>query len=324
MKGIAIINKGEQPTYVEDFTNPVANSENQVEVLMKAVALKHLDKMRANGKHYSAQDENWEPKIVGGDGVGILADGKRVYGLGTQGTMAEKSIFDRKTLVAIPDNLDDATAAALPNGVMGSAMALRFRANMRPGSTVLINGATGFTGAIAVQLAKYYGAKKVIATGRNEIALRKLKTIGADEVISLKQADSEVISQLKDMHQLTPIDIVLDYLWGHPAELILSALKGNGAFTHRTCYVTIGEMSGDKILLPSAVLRSTDLQISGSGLGSWTANEIEILLKEILPEVLQLSAEGKLKVEIETFNMKDIESIWNQEASNGRRLVVLM
>ena len=71
-------------------------------------------------------------------------------------------------MVKLPNGIDDAVAAALPNAVAGSAMALRFRAAMQSGETVLINGATGFTGKIAVQIAKHYGAKKIVVTGRNE------------------------------------------------------------------------------------------------------------------------------------------------------------
>jgi len=189
---------------------------------------------------------------------------------------------------------------------------------------VLINGATGFTGSIAVQLAKYYGAAKVIATGRNEAALQDLKTIGADELISLQRDDNKIIAQLKELHKSSPIDIVIDYLWGHSAELILEALKAKGAFTHKVSYVSVGAVTGDTISLSSSVLRSTDLQISGSGLGSWSEEEIKILITEILPETFELAGAGKLLVNVETAFMKDIDSIWNGNVANGKRLVVMI
>lgn len=324
MKSAVVFNKGELPKYVEDFTEPTIQNDNQLLMSVKAVAIKHLDKMRASGKHYSTQNEPWQAKVVGGDGVGLLADGTRVFAFGVTGTIAEKAVIDKNTVVKLPEGIDNATACALPNAVMGSALALRFRAEMKAGETILINGATGFTGKTAVQIAKLFGAKKVIATGRNEQALESLKALGADEIISLNQNDEAFISQLKNIHNNTPIDVVLDYLWGHPAEMILDTLKGNGGFSHKTRFVTIGGMAGDKIQLSSSILRSTDIQISGSGFGSWSREEMNLLFSEILPEMFKLASEGKLKIETESIPLIDIEEAWEIEMSGGKRLVVIV
>jgi len=226
--------------------------------------------------------------------------------------------------VSLPDGISNAVAASLPNAVAGSAMALKFRAQIKPGETVLINGATGFTGQMAIQIAKHYGAKKIIVTGRNEKTLQNLLELGADEVVSLKQNDEDFIAQLKTIHLNTPIDIILDYLWGHPAELILSVLKGNGSFTNKIRYVTIGGMAGDTIQLSSGILRSVDLQLSGSGLGSWAKEEVKLLFSEILPEMFVLAAQNKLKVNIEEVSLADIEKMWSAEVPDGKRLVVII
>jgi len=177
---------------------------------------------------------------------------------------------------------------------------------------------------MAVQIAKHYGAKHIIVTGRNEKALDNLLELGADEIVSIKQTDESFISQLKEIHKTTPIDIVIDYLWGHSAELILSFLKGNGNFTHKTRYVSVGSMSGDTIQLSAQILRSVDLQLSGSGLGSWTKEEVKLLLSEILPEMFLLASKNILKVNIETVRLSDIEKMWNAEAPDGKRLVVII
>ena len=89
---------------------------------------------------------------------------------------------------------------------------------MKACETVLINGATGFTGKIAVQIAKYYGAKKIIVTGRNEQSLQTLLSLGADEIISIKESDENFVTRIKAIHNSTPIDVVIDYLWGQTAE----------------------------------------------------------------------------------------------------------
>src|SRR5690606_15317543 len=138
-----------------------------------------------------------------------------VYAIGVNGMIAEKAIVQKDILIKLPECIDDATAAALPNAVMGSALALRFRAGLQKGETVLVNGATGVTGKMAVQIAKYYGAKKVVATGRNERTLKELLQLGADETIPLRQHDEDLVAQIKKAHRQDPIDIVVDYLWGH-------------------------------------------------------------------------------------------------------------
>ncbi|MFC4480125.1 quinone oxidoreductase family protein [Flavobacterium chungangensis] len=323
MKAAVVYTKGESPKYAE-FPEPIASNENEILVSIKAVAITNLDKGIASGDHYSSEKENQNGFIVGSDGIGILESGTRVYARGISGTIAEKALVDKNRMVVLPEGIDDATAAAMPNAVAGSAMALRFRAGIKPGETVLINGATGFTGQMAVQIAKHYGAKNIIVTGRNEKALKNLLEIGADQIVSLKQEDESFVSQLKEIHKNTPIDIVIDYLWGHSAELILSVLKGNGNFTPKTRYVSVGSMSGDTIQLSAQILRSVDLQLSGSGLGSWTKEEVKLLFSEILPEMFLLASKNILKVNIETVHLSDIEKMWNAELSDGKRWVVLI
>lgn len=323
MKAAVLFPQQEAPQYV-DFPEPLAHKEAELVISVKAAAIKQIDKVLASGKHYSNNSEILQPRIIGGDGVGLLEDGRRVYALGLSGMAAEKALIDKNRMIPLPEGLSDMTAAALPNAVAGSAMALLFRAGMKAGETVLINGATGFTGKIAVQIAKYYGAKKVIVTGRNEESLRSLLALGADETISLKMEDEKFIKQIKDLHHYAPIDIVLDYLWGHPAELILNSLKGDGSWTHKTRFVSIGSMAGDPIQLSSAILRSVDLQLSGSGLGSWTKEEIKKLFSEIIPEMFQLAADNNLLVETINLPLKDIGTWWDLPASAGKRMVVTL
>lgn len=316
-----MFSQGEMPQYIE-VADPVVQNENEVLVSVRAVALKHFDKGRAKGAHYSTAGDKREAKIVGGDGVCVLPDGTRVYALGASGMMAEKAVVERDRIVSLPAGLDDITAAALPNAVIGAAMALRFRAGIEPGDRVLVNGATGFTGRVAVQIAKHYGAKRVIATGRNPQSLDELRELGADEVISVQQSDEEFMSQLRKLHGKDPFNVIVDYLWGHTAEMILASLKGRGAFTPRTRFVSVGSVTGDLIQLSAANLRSADLQISGSGLGSWTKGQVRTLFGEILPEMFQLAAEGKLSVGTVAVGIGDIETLWDMEAPDGRRIVV--
>lgn len=313
---------GEAPKY-GDFADPIAENDNQLLITVKASAVKNLDKGRVSGQHYSSGGDK-QPKVAGIDGVGQLADGTRVYGMGITGMIAEKALIDKTKMVKLPAGVDDATAAALPNAVMGAGAALRYRAGAKPGDVILINGATGVTGMIAVQLAKYFGAKRVIVTGRNAESLAKLLTLGADEAISLKQDDEAIVKRLKEINSETPFDIVIDYLWGHPAELVLAAFQGKGGITHKVKYVTVGGMAGDTIQLSSGILRSVDLEISGSGLGSLPREAFQKLFTELIPEVFDLAAEGKIVIDTVTADLKDVAAAWNREIEGGKRLVIVI
>jgi NADPH:quinone reductase-like Zn-dependent oxidoreductase len=321
MKAAILFQKGEMPKYAET-PDPIIENENELLITMKAAAIKHIDKSRASGKHYSTAGDINQAQVIGGDGVGLLKDGTRVYAIGVSGMIAEKAVVEKNRMVPLPAGIDDITAAALPNAVIGSAMAIRFKAGVKPGETVLINGATGFTGRISVQVARYYGATKIIVTGRNEKSLQELLDMGADEIISLNQSDESFVAQLKNIHNHSPVDVVLDYLWGHSAELIFLSLKGKGAFTHKTKFVSIGSVTGDIVQLSAENLRSVDLQLSGSGLGSWTKEQMQELFHEILPEMFQLAADKKLKVDTIAVSLKDIEKLWEMDVPAGKRIVV--
>lgn len=321
MKAAILFGQGEAPHYA-DVCEPVPQNDREVLVSVKAVALKHIDKSQAKGTHYSTEGNSPAANVIGGDGVCLLPDGTRIYAIGASGMAAERATIMVNTIVPVPTMLDDDTAAALPNAIFGSAMAILFRGGMEHGDTVLVNGATGFTGRLAVQLARYYGAGRIIVTGRNAQSLHELRTLGSDEVLSLHQTDTEIIRQLTRIHHTTPINMVIDYLWGHTAELILHSIKGKGQVSPRTRFVSVGAMTGDVVQLSSAILRSIDLHLTGSGLGSWTHHQMEILFSEILPEMFRLTAEGKLKVGTIPIALADIEKVWEVNVSDGKRLVI--
>ncbi|GEJ45066.1 zinc-binding alcohol dehydrogenase family protein [Chryseobacterium sp. ON_d1] len=320
MKAAVVFEKGNIPQYT-DFPDPEVQG-NEILVSVKAASVKNLDRARAGGNHYSTDNQEHQPAIIGTDGAGYLENGDKVYFFSKKGTVAEKAAADKKMIIPIPEELDFSIAAALPNAVMGSAMALKFKAGLQQGNTVLINGATGITGRIAVQIARLYGAGKIIVTGRNEESLLVLRELGVSEVISLKEEDGDFKQKIKEIHKETPIDIIVDYIWGHSVEMILSALKGDGNFSHKTKLVNVGGMSGDTIQLSSQILRGTDIQISGSGLGSWTKEETMLLFSEIIPGIFQAAVEGKIKMETQDIDIKNIGTVWNSEIQSGKRLVI--
>ena len=321
MKAAVLKQTGTAPVY-DDFPDPVANGDHQLVISMKAASVKNLDKARAAGTHYASYTKL--PVVTGIDGVGILADGTPVYAQGISGTIAEKAIIDKEQYIVLPGGLDLVIAAALPNALLGSAMAFRYRARLQAGQTVLINGATGVTGMMAVQLAKLMGAKRVIATGRNTRQLEKAAALGADETVSLTQADTIITEQIKQLQAQTHIDIVLDYLWGKPMALILDAFRGSTV--HHTAgkvkVVTAGAMAGDALPVSSAALRSADIELMGSGFGSLSPADFEAFNKNMLPEMFERAAAGQLKIDIDTEPLKNIEAAWNKPLDAGKRLVI--
>lgn len=320
MKAAILHHYGQPPRYGE-WPAPVPQSATQVLLRMSAAAVKNLDKAIAAGTHYTSGAP--VPRTVGVDGVGRLADGTRVYAMGLTGMVAEQALAEINRLVPLPAGLDDALAAALPNAILGSATALRFRADMQPGETVLINGATGVTGHLAVQLAQHYGAGHIVATGRSPEGLANLRALGV-ETISLLQPDAELQAAFRALHARTPLHVVIDYLWGRPAGLLLGALKGAGGFTPRVRFVNVGGMAGDELPLSSGLLRSTDVQLLGSGLGSIPAADLDRMYREQLPALLQLAAQGQLHLDTVTMPLAEVETAWHRELPGNQRLVLTM
>ncbi len=321
MKAVAVINKGADPVYLEKFEPAAPQNSDEVVIDVKAVSIKNLDRAIASGKHYSAQSADFKPRVIGTDGVGLLDGKTRVYGFGIRGMLAEKAAVKKSSLVLIPDGLTDEVAAALPNALMGSVIALVLRAKLQKGQHVLINGATGITGKVAIQMAKHYGAAKVTVTGRNDAVLTTLLDLGADTIVSLKQSEAAFSERIKEIDTESPIDIVVDYLWGHSAKMILETLKGKGLYTHKTKFINVGAMSGDLMELSSSILRGTDIQLFGSGLGSWTDEEGALFFTRLLPEAFELAAKGQLVIDTSVYPMTAVEQVWNTSIQWNSRLV---
>ncbi|MCC9044265.1 zinc-binding dehydrogenase [Myroides sp. M-43] len=323
MKAVIVKEKGATPVFTSDFKQVEVGSSQEILMKVKAVSIKNLDRAIASGIHYSVSSKPFSPFVIGTDGVGELADGRLVYGFGLHGMLGEYAVVNKAQVVALPKGMDLAMVSALPNALMGSVIAMLLRGKLKQGDVVLINGATGVTGQVAVQMAKYYGASKVIATGRNTDALAYLKELGADETIVLSQEKDNLIEIFNQLHQATPIDVVIDYLWGESASCILTALKGKGKYQHRTRFVNVGAMSGDMMELSSSILRGTDIMLLGSGIGSWTDEEVMRFFKELLPEAFDLAAKGGLRIDTVSYNWQQISEVWDKPLSSRQRLVIL-
>jgi NADPH:quinone reductase-like Zn-dependent oxidoreductase len=313
MKAAIVAETGKPPSY-GDFKEPVP-TDGEVQVTVTAAALSNVVKSRASGTHYSSSGQ--PPFVVGIDGVGHLDDGRRVYFALPRapfGSMAEKTVIRPSQCVSLPDDLDDVTAAAIANPGMSAWAAFKERAKLTAGETVLVNGATGTAGRLAVQIAKYMGARKVVATGRNVQALKALSVLGADVTIPLDEGGDAFEDALKEQFCGDGIDVVLDYLWGQSAErvIIAGAKAGKDAVPIR--FVQIGSVSAPSITLPSAALRSSAITLMGSGLGSIPRDR---LVKSI-GELMQATVPGGFEILTTIVPLSEVERVWAAANSMSR------
>ena len=309
----AVIDSLERGPRFADFDEPVvAGGETLVEVA--AAGLHPIVRMLASGEHYGSH--GMLPMIPGIDGTGHSADGTRVYFGGVRppyGPMAQRAAAP--FVLPLPDGLDEVTAAAIINPGNGAWLALTRQAALQPGETVLVLGATGVSGRIAVALATRMGAGRVIAAGRNQAVLGRLDATatvtlgGPDDAAALAEAAGQ-----------DGIHVIIDYLWGLPTEAAIEAISRRGLahVAPRVRLVEVGQMAGPVISLPADVLRSSGLEILGSGPGTIPLAEIIAAI----PEFMAIAATGDLPIDIDEIPLAEAEAAWHHRSGGGRRVVL--
>lgn len=317
MKAAVVQARGRTPVFT-DFEDPTP-ADGEALVTVAAAALSQLTRGRASGAHYSSAGTY--PFVAGVDGVGRDPAGRRVYFMLPRspfGGMAECTVVPESQCVPVPDDLDDVMAAALANPGMSSWVALTQRARISQGAHVLINGATGTSGQLAVRIARHLGAAKVIATGRNPTILRKLAETCADRTISLAAEDADVLDERLEAQFAEGVDIVLDYLYGSSAERILRAASKAGREGVPMRFVQIGSMSGGAIEVPAAVLRSSGIEMMGSGLGSVGRDR----LAACIGDLLKAAGPAGLTVATRALPLADVSQAWADQGDERRVVLV--
>jgi NADPH:quinone reductase-like Zn-dependent oxidoreductase len=312
MMKAAVIDSPDAGPRFTDFAEPVlAEGETMVEVT--AAGLHPVVRLLATGQHYGSQ--HTLPMIPGLDGTGRCPDGTRVYFGGVRspyGAMAQRAAAG--FILPLPDGLDEVTAAAIVNPGIGAWLALTRRAALQPGETVLVLGATGVSGRIAVALAARMGASQVIAAGRNQAILDRL---GATATVALGGPDDR--AALAAAAGRDGIHVIIDYLWGRPTEAAIAAITRRG-LTHaapRVRLVQVGQMADSTISLPADVLRSSGLEVLGSGPGTIPFAEIT----SAIPEFMAVATASDLPIDIDEVPLAEVQPAWHRSGS-GRRVVL--
>jgi NADPH:quinone reductase-like Zn-dependent oxidoreductase len=323
MKAAVVTAFGQPPAY-GDFAEPQPQNGTEV-ATVEAASVKNLDRGLVAGTHYGSAALQL-PIAAGIDGVARLADGRLVYtrAIPPYGLMAEQTLVDPNQMVELPAGVDPVIGAAVPNPGVSAWFSLEYAGRLRPGQRVLILGATGVTGSVAVQLAKaQFGAGNVVVAGRNADRLAWLRTVGADDVITLSSED--LTERVAAEHAAQPFDVVIDYLWGTPAEQVLTALGNNhlGTGFHATRYVEVGSMAGPTINLPGAILRSAGIELCGFGIGSIPGPEQARAATEVLPALFAMVAAGTLQIDVEVKPLSEVTHVWTEPEKAGARTVLV-
>jgi NADPH:quinone reductase-like Zn-dependent oxidoreductase len=311
----AVVTTFDRPPAYREFPSPTPQALNEIVVDVIASGLHPRVRSQADGSHYTSSGEL--PLVPGIDGVGRAPDGTLRYFVlpdTTMGAMAEQTVIDQRRSVALPDGADPILVAASMNPVMSSWIALRQRINFEPGQAVLVLGATGSAGRMAVQVAKRIGASHVIGAGRDAQRLWALNDLGADTTVRLDNA-----AAVSDLAQLArDVDVVIDYLWGPITADVMAGIASNRSDPGKPLtWIEIGSVAGPSAQIPSAALRAVRLQIVGSGQGS-------VPTRDILAEIPSLAGEitgGTFHIDARAVPLADVETAWN-DTSADQRIVI--
>jgi NADPH:quinone reductase-like Zn-dependent oxidoreductase len=288
-----------------------------------AAPLNPLDLLIASGTFHSARYE--QPYVPGSECVGVVvrsgrhALGTQVYaqcqaGPNTPGSLATHVVVSDDDVIALPRGVNPVTGAALGNSGVAAYMPLIETARLQAGETVLILGATGVVGQLAVQIARSQEAAKVIGVGRSRSALDRLLELGADAVVALlpDEAEDDLAARLFDA--AGAVDVVLDGLYGVPLQAALKVCAPHGRI------VNIGSPAGSTALLPAGLLRSQQLTLTG-----FAALHISLKAKqEALMWLWHQVIEAGIQVDVRTSALRDIAATWSmQRASPHAKCVIL-
>ena len=295
-----------------EFEEPTAG-DGQAVVEVSAAGLNPVDVVTATGQFYEGAPPL--PSVPGKEGVGLL-DGRRVYfGATVQpfGSMAERALIDPENAFDLPDDLDDGLAVALGIAGLAGWLPLSWRARLEPGEHVLVLGATGVVGQIAVQAARLLGAGRIVAAGRSQAGLDRARELGADAVVSLDQNADSLPDAMTEAAE-GRLDTVVDPVWGEPA---VAALKAASKWARM---VQLGQSAGAEATIASAVVRGKSLTIMGhTNFG--VPGEVRA---EAYAEMARHAVAGDLRVDVERIPLDKVEEAWERQKASPNHKIVLV
>lgn len=308
----AILREYGVPEFGDWQDEPVAGP-GQAVVEVGAAGLNPVDVAIASGRFYGGQPPL--PSIAGREGVGRLDDDRRIYfdsPVPPFGSMAERTLVEAGSGFEVPDGVEDGVAVALGIAGLAAWLALEWRAKVAPGEHVLVLGATGAVGQIAVQGAKLLGAGRVVGAGRDAEALVRVRGLGADATVATGDHE-DVPAALKEAAE-DRIDIVVDPLWGAP---LVAAVQA-ASFGARI--VQLGAAAGPETTLLSAPIRGKMLVLMGH---TNFATPPEVKAKAYA-SMARAAAAGDLQVDLERVPLERVADAFRRQAESPHHKLVLM
>jgi len=288
-------------------------------VAVEAASLNPVEIRVAAGRHPKPAQPPYVPGLEGAGtvveserlppGTRVRFEGSSLPGFGAQGTLAERAVVPEESLVELPEDVGEDLAAGL--GVVGiTALLALERAAPRGGERVLVLGATGGVGQMAVQLAKLMGAGRVVGAGRSAERLERVRELGAEEVVELGDGD---LAEAFEHAAGGQLDVVIDPLWGEPAMAALRAIATEGRL------VNVGQSAGTDVRLPLEIVRNRQGALHAISSG-WTGIERKAA---VYRRLLEHVARGRLTVDREVLPLDDVAAAWQRQvASPGKKLVI--
>lgn len=310
------------PEHLQWFMPERGKGRALVRVL--AAPISPLDLLCASGTSYFGAPQL--PYIPGTQGVGIvmeadaLATGQRVWfscdaGMKPgNGSMAQYCLIEEASALALPAEIESDLAAALGLSAIAAWMALTWRGGLQSGEQVLVLGASGAVGQVAVQAAKLLGAGRVIAASRDKDGRALALSRGADTAVDLSGGDVDEISRRIAAACDGPLHLVIDPVWSLPAEAAARVLAPEGRL------VNIGSAAGASARFESAILRSRLHAILGYTNNALTHEQKAHALMQILAHAVA----GRCTVERETVPLEQVARTWERQAAFARRKFILV
>jgi len=295
-----------------EFDEPAAGG-GQVVLETLAAGLNPVDIATASGAFYGGSPEL--PCVVGREGIGRTGDGARVYFGATVapfGSFAERVPVDPGSVFAVPDDVADEQAVAFGIAGLAAWLSLEHRARVGEGETVLVLGASGAVGQIAVQAARLLGAAHVVAAARSAEGLERARALGAHATVSLDEPD-DLAQAFRDA-AIGGVDVVIDPLWGEPGVAALEA-AGSGARV-----VQLGQSAGAEATVRSAAVRGTPLSIIGH---TNFAVPIEVR-RAAYTRMVEHAAAGELTADVETVPLDRAAEAWERQKEGPKTKLVIV
>ncbi len=286
------------------------DGEGSIEIL--AVALNPLDLAVAAGHFYGGHPPL--PYVPGCEAVG-RRDGERVHlfgaGCGTvrDGFLVERVDFPDALAVPVPDDLDDAPAAACGIAGMAGWAPVATRAPVRPDDRVLVLGATGTVGSVALQAARVLGAARVVAAGRDEGGLQRALELGADATVALQGDD--LAQRLREACGGDGPTLVVDPLWGEFARAATEAAAPGARIVH------LGQSADPEATFASAIVRGKQLSILGYSDFALSPEERRQAYLGLAEQV----AAGRIRIDVEQFSLEDVAAAWSAQEQGAKAVV---